>query len=35
VSIMEGMPHDFMMFPQLDGQREGHRRVAEFFRNNL
>ena len=33
--VVDGMPHDFMMFPQLDGKREGHRRLFHYLAKTL
>jgi acetyl esterase/lipase len=33
--VLEGMPHDFMKFPEMDGMRAGHRLMQEFLDGGL
>ena len=33
--VLEGMPHDFMKFPELDGMHEGHRLMFDYLSRSL
>jgi acetyl esterase/lipase len=33
--VLEGMPHDFMKFPELDGKREGHRLMFDYLSRSV
>ena len=33
--VLEGMPHDFMKFPELDGMREGHQLMFDYLSRSV
>ena len=33
--VLEGMPHDFIRFPELDGMREGHRLMFDYLSRSV